>query len=790
MFYSQIILAKKGPLGKIWLAAHWGDKKITRPQIFSTDISQSVDSIVNPAVPLALRVSGHLLLGVVRIYSRKVKYLMYDCHEAMSKIKMAFRPDGKGLAAQGAGGDGLVLVDMDPNASGKKRKKGKGGADDGNNQMANFGEYYTQDLQGQIGGMLVEPVMLLDPNEPMDQAGAAAGAGGFAIPFSLDPSQGGDDNWIVAEEDGDDESAGGGRKKRARRNDSTPANLTLDSDLGNMAPGAEEEEEEEGWGAFDPDADMKDDEEEEDMHMFQPDADLEVEEEGAEDGANKGRESMASRVELVRGANDSVTSDRQLQMNETPLKDDSIGRPGSVASEEPDFGADGGGGIDFDVDVDDDQQPPGVDTGGLSIGSTKDGDESSTGTGDRRRSNLGDLEISGLEDGSKAGSSKASGEESSEATAPKKKRKRNVGPKRMKKRRKIVIDNNATELTSDQMKSMLRDTSDIVLQNVPQLAAWPRDDVDEEDGYEGICPALQKLSTERLLARPCIGDDGGLAPELLALWGHNMCKITGKAGTQLPFRMRGERGEEQRGAVAEKIMEEEAADAKKDDEEEQEEDVEKARSAQVRDSTDGHDINMDDEEVDFGGAGGDIDFGDEEENRQNENEVDFETPFEMEDAGVEYKADDLAEDEDELSVASDRSNFSLGAVNDLEKELYNDVAGDDDKEGDDRQGQGDELVSHTSKWHKHTVRVFGMLKRNIQSRSPDEDDEEEMEKPAQLSYNKLSAGCSRRTAAGVFFEMLQLKTWDFVELNQEKSYGDIQISPGLRFDEPPPSASS
>ena len=73
-------------------------------------------------------------------------------------------------------------------------------------------------------------------------------------------------------------------------------------------------EEEEGGGAFDPDADMKDDEEEEeDMHMFQPDADLEETEEGAE-GGNKGRESVASRVELVRGANDSVTSDRQLQV--------------------------------------------------------------------------------------------------------------------------------------------------------------------------------------------------------------------------------------------------------------------------------------------------------------------------------------------------------------------------------------------------------------------------------------------------------------------------------------------
>lgn len=47
---------------------------------------------MHPTVPLALRVSGHLLLGVVRIYSRKVKYLMEDCSQALTKIKMAFRP--------------------------------------------------------------------------------------------------------------------------------------------------------------------------------------------------------------------------------------------------------------------------------------------------------------------------------------------------------------------------------------------------------------------------------------------------------------------------------------------------------------------------------------------------------------------------------------------------------------------------------------------------------------------------------------------------------------------------
>uniref|UniRef100_U5EIC0 Putative rad21 protein a n=1 Tax=Corethrella appendiculata TaxID=1370023 RepID=U5EIC0_9DIPT len=91
MFYAHIVLAKKGPLARIWLAAHW-DKKITKAHVFETNIEQSVDGIMQPKVKLALRTSGHLLLGVVRIYSRKAKYLLADCNEAFVKIKMAFRP--------------------------------------------------------------------------------------------------------------------------------------------------------------------------------------------------------------------------------------------------------------------------------------------------------------------------------------------------------------------------------------------------------------------------------------------------------------------------------------------------------------------------------------------------------------------------------------------------------------------------------------------------------------------------------------------------------------------------
>ena len=95
------MLAKKGPLGKIWLAAHM-EKKVPKLQIMQTNIPESVENIENPAVPMALRVSGHLLLGVVRIFSRKVTYLLSDCSEALVKIKDAFRAPGGVELAPGA----------------------------------------------------------------------------------------------------------------------------------------------------------------------------------------------------------------------------------------------------------------------------------------------------------------------------------------------------------------------------------------------------------------------------------------------------------------------------------------------------------------------------------------------------------------------------------------------------------------------------------------------------------------------------------------------------------------
>lgn len=94
MFYSEQLLRKDGPLAYVWLAANM-ERKLSRSQFLKTDISDSVEAIVDSnGAPLALRLSGQLLLGVVRIYSRKTVYLMEDCNEALLKLKMAFRVGG------------------------------------------------------------------------------------------------------------------------------------------------------------------------------------------------------------------------------------------------------------------------------------------------------------------------------------------------------------------------------------------------------------------------------------------------------------------------------------------------------------------------------------------------------------------------------------------------------------------------------------------------------------------------------------------------------------------------
>lgn len=279
MFYSQIILAKKGPLGKVWQAAHWGDKKLTRQKVFNTDISASVDTIVNPTVPLALRVSGHLLLGVVRIYSHQVKFLMRDCEEAMVKIKLAFREEENTL---------------EYNQSSEKR-----------DLVQNFGDVSLMDhrfLMDLPNGN--QAVVRLEALQAIDEDDV------YEVPFEL---EGEDDNgenaeWAEAVDESMVQLNGNGDTPRrditdfAVDNSALQAvNMTLDSEMMDgtqmidETQGMDEEEQDNNndWHAFNPDEDDEDEEADGvERHVFDESKD------GNSNAA--GRESEVSNIELVR----------------------------------------------------------------------------------------------------------------------------------------------------------------------------------------------------------------------------------------------------------------------------------------------------------------------------------------------------------------------------------------------------------------------------------------------------------------------------------------------------------
>ncbi|KAK5124534.1 hypothetical protein LTR85_001751 [Meristemomyces frigidus] len=99
MFYSETLLARNGPLARVWLASNL-ERKLSKQNILSEQLDTKIKDIIGTGqAPMALRMSGQLLLGVVRIYSRKARYLLDDCSEALSKIKMAFRPGNVDLPA-------------------------------------------------------------------------------------------------------------------------------------------------------------------------------------------------------------------------------------------------------------------------------------------------------------------------------------------------------------------------------------------------------------------------------------------------------------------------------------------------------------------------------------------------------------------------------------------------------------------------------------------------------------------------------------------------------------------
>ncbi|KAK9930269.1 hypothetical protein M0R45_027312 [Rubus argutus] len=90
MFYSHSLLARKAPLGEIWMAATM-HAKLNRRKLNRINIIKICEEILNPAAPMALRLSSILMGGVVIVYERKVKLLYDDVNCLLVELNQAWK---------------------------------------------------------------------------------------------------------------------------------------------------------------------------------------------------------------------------------------------------------------------------------------------------------------------------------------------------------------------------------------------------------------------------------------------------------------------------------------------------------------------------------------------------------------------------------------------------------------------------------------------------------------------------------------------------------------------------
>ncbi|CAM9454686.1 unnamed protein product [Ascophyllum nodosum] len=746
MFYSQIILAKKGPLGKIWIAAHW-DKKLNKAQIFQTNINTSVVNILEPTVPLALRVSGHLLLGLVRIYSRKVKYLMSDASEALVKIQMAFRPGATDLPA------GATEV-----ASGAI------------NDEQRFGNFYDDRMDGDLiidafdssydvdKWMAEAPadtrrradISLSDPADDTSMVSATAFAsdrdrsGSFML-------EGGDLSWGNLTD-----SATGGDRSRvsdieavrdADHSGLRSGRLSVSIDV---MSGEKEAGQMEGYDDLGPPT-----------HPNELALDAEI---GGgrelDDGGDMDLMDLGGPVDMG-------GPDLDAPELNTDLED--------LGQASLSFRCDGEAAMPGAVQLDDDA----LNLEGVEFSRTEDGEADGDDDGGFRRDFGGGGEAAPVEE-----ADQPEEEEAAEEVCK---------PRLPRTRKRRLVLNQVTVIDMATMKASQEDCSDIMRKR--------------RRGFRRVEEAISSL--EEHLAGPLMP---WLAPKLQELL--RSCMAPG--GLPFPVRMRllepdnTRHGAEDVGARVhggegndEMLAPDHGRDEGKTGDGEMPEDIELTRRGDDSRQSMGVGAGANDTSLSSGfkeqpGTGPDkrrsredIEGGD-----LNNFELGGGDDLEMEmnmdgaDGGV-----DFAGEGDELNLYNlpqdrqDEGDDGLdlgGGVNDLEEgeedaqgledraadgEQAFATADERDMNGDGLEGPSDSGALPRHKWHPHTVKVLRLVQKQLKPASSGRG-------PA-VTHATLTRGATRRTAAGAFFELLQLKTWDFVELSQKEAFGDIRVTAGV-----------
>ena len=72
----------------MWLAGSGVMRRISKATVMQAAIEKLAASIANPPVPLALRASSTLVLGVTRLHNKKTTYVLADAQEIQSKLRL------------------------------------------------------------------------------------------------------------------------------------------------------------------------------------------------------------------------------------------------------------------------------------------------------------------------------------------------------------------------------------------------------------------------------------------------------------------------------------------------------------------------------------------------------------------------------------------------------------------------------------------------------------------------------------------------------------------------------
>ena len=86
MFYHVDLLGRKGRYSIWWRIAHNIDTKGTRREVRRADIKEGVESVLHAHIPIALRIQGFLMVGLVRSYDFKMTEHSERVHHLLRRV--------------------------------------------------------------------------------------------------------------------------------------------------------------------------------------------------------------------------------------------------------------------------------------------------------------------------------------------------------------------------------------------------------------------------------------------------------------------------------------------------------------------------------------------------------------------------------------------------------------------------------------------------------------------------------------------------------------------------------